>query len=70
MAKLTVEKARQEATAILDADRAAYQFRSCWNCNPAHAHLKKSAVPVLCFGCGRWYFKGIDITEEETEALP
>ncbi len=40
-------------------------MRSCWNCNPAHEHLKNSEHPILCLFCGRYFYKGIDITEEE-----
>ena len=32
-------------------------FRSCWECNAAHEHLKQVNTLHLCFSCGkRWVF--------------
>jgi len=32
-------------------------FRSCWECNPAHKHLKKVNTIHHCIACGRdWIF--------------
>lgn len=43
------------------------ELRSCWNCNPSHDFLKNEQDYVIsCFECGRFYFKGTDITINET----
>lgn len=39
-----------------------YAFRSCWDCNAAHEYLKEVDYLIECFGCGRYLFKGVDIT--------
>lgn len=32
-------------------------MRSCWECNSAHEHLKKTNILHLCFNCGKlWIF--------------
>lgn len=36
--------------------------RSCWECNSGHIHLIDQPN-MNCFGCGRYYHKGIDITD-------
>uniref|UniRef100_A0A6M3XGZ6 Uncharacterized protein n=1 Tax=viral metagenome TaxID=1070528 RepID=A0A6M3XGZ6_9ZZZZ len=57
--KKDLENLRQEAK------KYNIIWRSCWNCNPTHEHLKKSNDCVIfCLECGRYYFKGTDITEE------
>jgi ribosomal protein S27E len=61
---MTKKEARKKAKEILKKDRTNFAWRSCWKCNGAHNHLKKADVPINCFGCGRWYYKGIDITED------
>ena len=34
-------------------------FRSCWNCNSAHKHLKKEKdFIIFCFVCGNLYLDG------------
>lgn len=33
-------------------------MRSCWKCNGAHKHLKKSKNPIWCFSCGNIYYLG------------
>ncbi|MEJ2248082.1 MAG: hypothetical protein P8Y97_00295 [Candidatus Lokiarchaeota archaeon] len=33
-------------------------IRSCWNCNSAHEHLKRSNKVIICFICGGLYYKG------------
>jgi len=35
-----------------------FAMRSCWECNPAHNHLKKVGGLFTCFECGRWYMNG------------
>ena len=46
-----------------------FAFRSCWNCNTAHEYLKNANYVINCFGCGRWFYKGVDITSDN-EAEP
>jgi len=58
---MTVEEARVEAVKY-GPEKAV--IRSCWHCNKAHDHLKYVAL-MNCFVCGHWYYKGLDITEEE-----
>lgn len=38
-------------------------FRSCWNCNEAHKHLKKADYLIYCIWCGKMYLRGKKITE-------
>lgn len=69
---LTVEQARVEAEEYLTkfehpADGIA--MRSCWNCNPAHKHLKETDAVISCFICGGFFYKGVDITEYEEEQV-
>jgi hypothetical protein len=33
-------------------------MRSCWECNPAHEHLKRAVGKFWCFVCGRRYEGG------------
>lgn len=56
------KEAQIEAEKILKKDRSNYAIRSCWECNAAHEHLKKCEIPLLCFGCGNWYFKGTKLS--------
>lgn len=42
-------------------------FRSCWNCNSAHKHLKKVDYMIWCFACGKLYFKGKELKELEKD---
>ena len=59
MKKETIDELREEAR------KYPVMLRTCWNCNPAHEHLKECAdYVILCFACGRYYFRGVDITEE------
>jgi hypothetical protein len=59
-----IEALRLEAREILSKDPAGYAIRSCWNCNQAHEHLKKVDYPIYCImGCGHWFYKGADITQ-------
>jgi len=62
--EVELEHLRECAHAAID--RGEFQLRSCWNCNLAHDRLKRSDVPLCCFICGHWYFRGVDITEGET----
>lgn len=56
-----IKKLRTEALSLMKQEK--FTMRSCWNCNPAHEHLKEYSIPIICFECGHWFFKGIDITE-------
>lgn len=47
-----------------EAQKKDLVFRTCWNCNPGHKHLKKAKYCILCLQCGHYYYKGEDITEE------
>ena len=42
-------------------------FRSCWECNTAHEHLKKDKLLFNCFECGRFYFFGKYLDTFETQ---
>ncbi len=33
-------------------------FRSCWECNAAHEHLKEANGLFKCFECGRGFKNG------------
>ena len=35
-----------------------FQMRTCWKCNPSHAHLKAVGGLFYCFDCGNWYMNG------------
>lgn len=59
------ETARKKATEILEKDSSNFALRSCWECNGAHEHLKNCAIPLNCFECGKWFFKGIEISEQD-----
>lgn len=58
--QMDINKLRIEAEkAFRDGN---YAFRSCWECNEAHEHLKEADYLIECFGCGKYFFKGVDIT--------
>jgi hypothetical protein len=63
---MNLEEARKEAESKLD-QRA---MRSCWNCNPAHEHLKEAEYPFVCFECGNWFYKGFNITSNPDDPQP
>lgn len=63
---LNIEQLRKEAEELLKDDPNALVFRSCWNCNPAHEHLKQAQnIVINCFQCGNFYYKGENMTEDE-----
>ena len=35
-----------------------FSMRSCWECNPAHNHLKTVGGLFICLDCNRWYMNG------------
>lgn len=58
---------REEA--IRQADGRDVVMRSCWNCNGAHAHLKGADYVVFCVaGCGHFYWKGVQLDNNEGDA--
>jgi len=61
-----IKKLKKEAFKLMEESEDNVTWRTCWNCNPAHERLKSvdNAV-ILCLNCGHWFFKGIDITEED-----
>lgn len=40
-------------------------MRSCWDCEPAHQHLRQADYVFFCAQCGHWFFQGQDITRKE-----
>jgi len=62
---MDIEKLRAEAELL--ANKGDFQMRSCHRCNSAHDYLtNESDGPlVVCFDCGNWYLKGVDITYED-----
>jgi len=58
-----LEEARKKAKAYMKKHPDdEYAFRSCWNCNGAHEHLKDAKYPILCNTCAHWFWNGVDIT--------
>lgn len=44
-------------TGNITLEKGEPALRSCWECNSAHAHLKKVNTLHSCFTCGRaWVF--------------
>ena len=60
---MTKKEARKEAEKRIKENVDNLALRSCWKCNGAHEHLKEADYVINCFGCGHWYYKGIDLTE-------
>jgi ribosomal protein S27E len=56
--------AQEAAKKCLEDNDGNFAIRSCWNCNNAHEHLKNSGCLINCFSCGKWFYKGVDITEQ------
>ncbi len=58
------------AIARLKLEKADYAMRSCWSCNPAHAHFLEDLNDkflFVCFDCGGWFYQGVEITQHDTE---
>jgi hypothetical protein len=51
--------------AIKEAAGKAVILRTCWECNSAHEHLRSANYPLLCFACGKTYWKGVCIHQED-----
>lgn len=52
-------------TYIMDEGEPA--FRSCWECNGAHEHLKDTDFLHVCFSCGRYWIHGYFLDEFESQ---
>ena len=63
---MTMDQDEAKRLAKQLVEEGKYQMRSCWFCNPAHEHLKEHDL-IVCFDCGRWFYRGIDVTEYDTE---
>lgn len=46
-------------------DKHDFSVRSCWQCNPAHEHLKKAIGLFTCYDCERWYMNGDYFNDNE-----
>jgi hypothetical protein len=51
---------RAEASRSLGNSTPA--MRSCWDCNAAHYHLRDTDFVIWCFCCGRYLYRGTNIT--------
>ena len=61
--------ARNEAFKLIKKNGMdSISIRSCWNCNPAHEHLKKANYIIHCYECGRFFYKGLDVTVQDEKA--
>ena len=67
---MSVEAKRVKARSLLFADPTKLGLRSCWNCNPAHEHLKDAEYVINCFSCGHYFFEGEDVTEDDDDSSP
>jgi len=58
----------REEACQLDASDA--MLRSCWQCNPSHDRFLKfyNDRAIVCFECGRVYYRNVDITQYRDEA--
>jgi uncharacterized Zn finger protein len=63
---MNIEELRSEAKKLVQKDEERLVYRSCWECNGAHEHLKKYSHESLiyCFDCGKFWYKETDVTEE------
>lgn len=62
---MTKEEARAKAHQWMRDNNNALAFRSCWNCNSGHEHLRSAEYVIWCFECGRYFFGGVDVTIDE-----
>ncbi len=42
-------------------------WRSCWECNSSHGHLKNRDRVHECTRCGKWWVAGIDFNKIESD---
>jgi len=61
--KKEIAEGRKKAKAC----KGDFEFRSCYECNSAHAHLMGDDRIINCFGCGRWFVDGTDIMDYSTQ---
>lgn len=47
-------------------DEGEPAFRSCWECNSAHEHLKDVDCLHICFLCNRYWIHGHFLDEFDT----
>jgi hypothetical protein len=57
------------------SEKNEFAMRSCWECNPAHEHLKKVGGLFVCYDCVRWFMNGDFLANEnhckkEFEEIP
>ena len=58
-----VVRAREEAKKLLRTKfENALGWRTCWNCNGAHEHLKDAKYVIWCYECGHYFYKGVVIS--------
>jgi hypothetical protein len=55
-----------KAEAVLLLEQGRYFTRSCWNCEGSKEELadENEEVVLWCFDCEKYYYKGLDVTEE------
>jgi len=58
-------KYKNKLTYIIDKDEPV--FRSCWECNSGHEHLKDAEFLHLCFACGKYWIHGKYLSDFKTE---
>lgn len=46
-------------------DASDFAMRTCWECNPAHEHLKDVGGLFTCIDCARWFMNGDYFTNDE-----
>lgn len=61
-----LKEARKNVLELIKKNKDKLILMSCWQCNYAHLYflekgLMKDCV-LNCFGCGKFYYKNIDIT--------
>lgn len=56
----SVDGGCQKCIAFAEASPDA-AMRSCWQCNPAHEHLKEVKGLFVCLECDRYYEEGVFI---------
>ena len=64
--KEELDKARKKAKQIMKKDIQKVAWRSCWQCNGAHARFLDGEWGdwvLNCFECGKFYYDKIDITD-------
>jgi hypothetical protein len=62
----TQEKQDIQREAYILLEESRYFSRSCWDCNGSKEELEdeNEEVVLWCFDCEKYYYKGLDVTEE------